>query len=50
MEDRIFPGNCMKRPGDGGEILNITPVVPSEAHERANFCGILGGPYLPDGC
>ena len=31
VEDRIFPGKRMKRPGDGGEVLNLTPVVSSEA-------------------
>ena len=49
VEDRIFPGKCMKRPGDGGEVLNITPVISGEAQERANFCGILVGADLSDG-
>ena len=43
VEDRIFPGKRVKRPGDGGKILNIMPVVPGEAQERANFGSILGG-------
>ena len=43
VEDRIFPGKRVKRPGDGGEILNITPLVPGETQERANFGSIRGG-------
>ena len=52
VEDRIFPGKRVKRPSDGGEILNIMLVVPGEAQERANFGGILegGGADLSDGC
>ena len=33
MEDRIFRGESVERPGNGGEILDITPVVPGEAQE-----------------
>ena len=33
MEDRIFPGESMERPGNSGEIFDITPVVPGEAQE-----------------
>ena len=50
VEDRIFPGQCMKRPRDGGEVLNITPVISGETEKRANFRGILWGTDLSDGC
>ena len=50
VEHRIFPDQHMKRPGDGGEVLNITPVISGEAQKRANFRGILGGTDLSDGC
>ena len=30
VEDRVFPGQRMKRPGNGSEILNITPVISGE--------------------
>ena len=43
MEDHIFHGKHMKNPDNGREILDIAPVVPGEAQEKANFHGILGG-------
>ena len=43
MEDRIFPGGGVERASYGGEILDISPVVPGEAQKRANFCCSLGG-------
>ena len=33
MEDRIFPGESVERPGNGGKILDILLVVPGEAQE-----------------
>ena len=50
MEDCIFLGEGMEGAGDGGKILDIPPIVPGEAQKRANFCCILGGAYLSDGC
>ena len=50
VEDRIFPGKRMKRPGDGGKILYITPVISGKTQKRANFRGIPGGTDLSDGC
>ena len=49
VEDRIFPGEGVEGAGDGGEILDILPIVPGETQKRANFCCILGGAYLSDG-
>ena len=43
VEDRILPGESVERAGDGGEILDISPVVPGEAQKGANFCCSLGG-------
>ena len=43
VEDHIFHGKRMKRPGDGGEVLNITPVISGKTQKRANFRGIPGG-------
>ena len=31
VEDRILPGESVERASDGGEILDISPVVPGEA-------------------
>ena len=50
VEDRIFPGKSMKRPGNGGEVLNIMLVISGETQKRANFRGLLGGTDLSDGC
>ena len=50
VQDHIFPGESVEKVGDGGEILDISPVVPGEAQKRANFCCSLGGAYLSDGC
>ena len=33
MEDHVFPGEGVQGSGDGGEILDIMPVVSSEAQE-----------------
>ena len=49
MEDRTFPGEGVERTGDGGEILDIPPIVAGEAQKRANFCCIPGGSYFSDG-
>ena len=43
MEDRVLPGQGMKRSGDGCEVFNVAPVVPSETQKGANFRGVLGG-------
>ena len=43
VEDRVFPGEGMEGAGDGGEILDISPIVPGEAQKRANFRCSLGG-------
>ena len=50
VEDRVFPGQRMKRPGNGSEILDIMPVITGETRKGANFHGILGGTDLSDGC
>ena len=33
VEDRILPGESMERAGNGGEILDIAPVVSGEAQK-----------------
>ena len=33
VEDRIFPGGGVEKAGDGGEILDISPVVHGEAQK-----------------
>ena len=50
VEDHIFPGQRMKRPGDGGEVLNIMLVISDETQKRANFRGILGETDISDCC
>ena len=33
MEDRILPGESVERAGNGGEILDISPVVSGDAQK-----------------
>ena len=49
VKDRVFPGQSMQGTGDGCEILHISPVVPCETKERADFGGGFGRWDLPDG-
>ena len=49
VEDRIFIGQRVQWSGNGCEVFNVPPVVPSETQKRANFCGVLGGTDLSDG-
>ena len=43
VEDRVLPGQGVKRSGDGCEVFNVAPVVPGETQKGANFRGVLGG-------
>ena len=43
VEDLVFSGQLVQRSGDGGEVFNVTPVIPGETQKRANFRGVLGG-------
>ena len=36
--------------GDSCKILNISPVIPGETQEGADFCGVFGRLDLPDSC
>ena len=49
VEDRVFPGQSMQGTGDGCKIFHISPVIPCETKERADFGGGFGRQDLPDG-
>ena len=50
VEDHIFPGQSMQGISDGCEILHISPVIPGETKERADFSGGFGGWNLSNAC
>ena len=49
VEDRVFPGQSMQGAGDSCEVFHISPVIPCETKERADFGGGFGRRDLPDG-
>ena len=49
VEDLVFPGQSMQGGGDSCEVFHISPVIPCETKERADFGGGFGQRDLPDG-
>ena len=49
MEDSVFLGQGMQGAGVGCKSFYISPVIPSETKERADFGGGSGRWDLPDG-